>query len=190
MPAYHSDCGGTRYRFDDLARLLAAATPPRRATCWPASRRQAPSSASRRARRWPTCRCRPSSTSWSFPTRRTRSRRLIVDSHDARGLRADRAPDRRRLPRMAAAQRDRRRRASPRSPRAHARDGRRGLQADAQPGSDRGRAQDPGGHRLPQHASACPGGWRCGCSPTIRPTIPPAIAASMLDGLLMGAATR
>ncbi len=29
MPTYHSDCGGTRYRFDDLARLLAAATPLR-----------------------------------------------------------------------------------------------------------------------------------------------------------------
>ena len=53
---YASDLAGTRYRFEDLKALLAAATPLRSATSSPASPQAAPSSALSPATSWPTCR--------------------------------------------------------------------------------------------------------------------------------------
>ena len=65
-------------------------------------------------------------------------------------------------------------------------DGRRRQQALPQPGSDRDRRQARGRDALPQHHRPARGGCRRGCSPTIRPTIPRASLASIIDGLLLG----
>ena len=114
---------------------------------------------------------RSSSTKRSSPTKTDEVTRLIVDSHDAAAfapvahltvgefrdwLLSRRRPTRERWPRWRPASRPRWR---PRSSKLM-----RNQDLIA------GRAQVPRRHALPQHASACPAGCRCGCSRTTRPT--------------------
>ncbi len=156
------------------------------ATCWPASRRRATRSGSRRRWRWPTCRSATFLDEPLIPYERRRGH--AADRRHARrgGVRAGRAPHRRRVPRLAALLRDDERRAGgagarasrrrwpPRSPSSC------GIRTC--PGRAASAASSPGSATR----SACRAGSRSGCSPTIRPTTRAASAPSILDGLLYG----
>ena len=82
MPAYKSDCGGTRYRFDGLSRLLAAATPARSGDVLAGV--AAASEAERAAARWALADL-PLTTFLDdlvIPYEADEVSRLIVDGHD------------------------------------------------------------------------------------------------------------
>ncbi len=82
--------------------------------------------------------------------------RLIVDSHDRKGLRTGAIFHRGRTARLASLRRCDRRAVGGNCSRPHAGNGRGGQQTDAGSGSDRRRRKDPRGHALSNH------GWFVG----------------------------
>ncbi len=99
---YAHSSGGRSYRFPDLKTLLAKASPARSGDALAGVAAERRRSASRRRWRWPMLPLRPSCNEALIPYEEDEVTRLIVDDHDAGGLRADRALDRRRFPRLAA----------------------------------------------------------------------------------------
>ena len=77
--------------------------------------------------------------------------RLILDSHEAPAFAPISVADRRRLPRLAVVRCRNQRNAGEGLARDHAGNGRRRLQADAQPGSDPGRQEVRGDDGVSQH---------------------------------------
>ena len=78
---YGATIGVRRYAFRDLKTLLAKATPPRAATCWPASPRSGEENVAAK-RRSPTCRCGRSLSEAVVPYESRRRDALIIDGHD------------------------------------------------------------------------------------------------------------
>ena len=182
--AYRHVIGSRSYVFDDLRDLMAKATPLRSGDVLAGIaarllRRTSPP-------RWrsPTCRSRPSCRG-AGPLRDRRRHPPDHRHPRRRGLRAHRAPDGRRVPRLAAVGATTTRGAGAACAGHHAGDGGGRLQDHAQPGPHPGRAQMPGRHPLSQHDRPARDAWPCACSRTTRPTIRRGIAASILDGLLL-----
>ena len=158
-----------------------------RATSSPASAPRPPRSAWPRATRWPTCRCKPFLDEALIPTRERRGHAADRRHPRRGGLRAGRAPDRRRLPRLAAVRRARRPSAlAALAPGLTPEMAAAVSQADAQPGPDRGREEVPRRHALPQHHRPArpPVGAAAAEPPDRRPARHRRLAS--LDGLLYG----
>ena len=170
MPAYVSDFHGERHRFKDLKDVLAKASHRRSgdelAELAADDRRAAGRRALGPGR--PAAGHVPERPGCSLRDRRSHP----PDPRHPRqpGVRRDLPPDGRRLSRLAAVLRGNAGTPGRAGPRDHAGDGRRGLQADAQPGPDQRRQPMPRHHGVPQH----PGPARAisvrACSPTIPPT--------------------
>ncbi len=183
---YSATIGSRRYAFADLATLLAKASPLRSGDCLAGL--AAESGEERVAAQYALADL-PLRTFLDGAGDSLRDRRgHAADRRQPRpgGVRADRASDGRRLARLAAFRcPDRRGARAPRG-RHHARDGGGGQQDQPHAGPD-----GDGGASAPSSPasatrSGCPAACRCGCSPIIRPTTPRGIAASILDGLLLG----
>ena len=155
--AYLSDVSGTRYVFEDLKTLLARATPDR------AGDRLAGLAAQSNAERVAARAALADLPLKTFlaeaivPYETDEVTRLVLDTHDAAAFAPVVLPHGRRLPRLASLGRGDDGRAC--GPRAgpDTRDGGRGLEAHAQPGSRRGGAEDPSRHAPFATQSGLPG---------------------------------
>ena len=181
------DAGRARYAFASLSDLLAKATPARSGDVLAGI--AAESQAQRVAAQYALADV-PLATFLDEPVVPYEDddvTRLILDTHDPAAFAPVAALTVGELPRLAAVATpaDAAALAGARA-RAHARDGRRGLQAHAQ---RRTWSRSPRKCRvvtaLPHHARAARAGWRPGCSPTTRPTTRAASRPAILDGLLL-----
>ena len=149
---YAHTLAGTRYVFDDLRTLLARATPFRSGD---ALAGLAASTAAERVAAQMALADLPLATLLAEPVvpyEADEVTRLIADSHDAAAFAAVASLTVGGVPRIPAG--GGAGRAGGAAPRPDARDGRRGQQADAAAGPDRGRREVPRRHAVPQHDRA------------------------------------
>ena len=182
---YRHAIRGVSYAFDDLRTLLARASPPRSGDDLAGI---AASCAAERVAAQMSLADLPLSqflTEAVIPYEQDEVTRLIVDSHDGRGFAPLASLTTGEFRDWLLAEETSGEVLANLAPGVHAGDGCRRLQADAGAGSGVGGAQDPGRQPLPHNGRIA--GTLCARLQPNHPTDDPAgIAASILDGLLLG----